>query len=154
MRLRATQTAPEMTNSVLLYRPQEYSFDLTPAPLAGYTSFLLDDLNIEVDIHGKVVSIWGMCPHTRWINTPLIAPKAAYGELFIESDTPLQRGVSTHIFSKKYLPTFVDRNSGWVQVRVASNVDSAVMVLPGVVFEISTCGKLCSLWLHPQSGVR
>jgi hypothetical protein len=74
MRFRTELAKAVATNSSLVYRPEEFSFDITPAPLSGFTSVLLDDLNLEVDETGKVVSVWGLCPHTRW-NDSLLTPQ-------------------------------------------------------------------------------
>jgi len=154
MRFRIKQAAPATTNSVLVYRPHEYSFDVTPDPPGGFTSFLLDDLSLEVDAGGKIISVWGMCPHTRWVDAILVPPKADFGEVFVEIDAPLQRGVSPRLTPAGiYLPTAVDRSSGWVQIQGATNPASAVMIIPGVVFEIGAQGEFCSLWLRPQGGI-
>ena len=82
-------------------------------------------------------------------------PEAAYGELYVLTDTPLQRAVSQRLTpERKYLPTFVDRSRGWVKVQDAPNPKSAVMIIPGVIFEIGNQGEFCALWLHPQSGIK
>jgi hypothetical protein len=154
MRFRAVTTSTVTTNSILVYRPNEFSFDVIPAPHSGFTSVLLDDLNLEVDEAGKVVSVWGLCPHTRWKEANLAPPEAAYGELFIMADKPLKRAVSLRLTTgKTYHPTFVDRSRGWVKIQGAPNPESAVMIIPGVIFEISQQGEFCTLWLHPQSGM-
>jgi hypothetical protein len=114
---------------------------------------LLDDLNLEVDETGRIVSVWGLCPHTRWTDADLCPPKAEHGDLFVLPDRPLQRGVSIPFAQRKYFPTFVDRRLGWVQVRCGVKSASAVMIIPGIVFEIGDDGELCSLWLNPQTGI-
>jgi hypothetical protein len=86
MQFRIVRSSAVATNSVLVYRPEELSFDLSPAPLLGFTSVLVDDLNLEVNEAGKVVSVWGMCPHTRWSDALLASPQALGGELFIVPD--------------------------------------------------------------------
>jgi hypothetical protein len=154
MRFRAVQTDTITTNSSLVYRPEEFSFDVTPSLLRGFTSIHLDDLNLEVDETGKVVSVWGICPHTRWKEAPLAPPKAAFGELFVLPDEPFQRAVSLRLTpGRKYLPTYVDRSRGWVEVQGASKPESALEIIPGVIFEIGHQGEFCALWLHPQSGI-
>jgi hypothetical protein len=153
MRFRPVQTGTVTKNNSLVYRPEEFSFDVTPS-IAGFTSVLLDDLNLEVDETGKVVSVWGMCPHTRWEEATLTPPKAAYGELFVLPDEPLQRAVSLRLTpDRKYHPTFVDSKNGWVEIRGASKPKLALGIMSGVIFEISHLGEFCALWLHPKSGI-
>jgi putative transposase len=154
LRFRTELAKAVVSISYLVYRPEEFSFDVTPAPLSGFTSILLDDLNLEVDETGKVISIWGLCPHTRWNDAPLAPPEAVCGQLFVLTDTPLERAISIRLTpERKYLPTFVDRSRGWVKVQGAANPKSAVMIIPGVIFEIGNRGEFCSLWLHPKSGI-
>ncbi len=154
MRFEIVRTNQIEMRRALVYRPKEFSFDVTPSPGSSVTSVLLNDLNLEVDEDGKVVSVWGMCPHTRWRDLTLVPPIAGYGELFVVTDTPFQAGISQRLTPKgKYLPVFVDREGGWVKIQGAASPESVVMILPGVIFELGHEGGFCSLWLRPQSGI-
>jgi len=126
----------QITPSVLVYRPEEYSFDMEPPPIENYTSILIDDLNLEVDETGRVISIWGMCPHTRWLEAALSPPLSKTGVLFVTPDRPLLRGVSMRLNSAKYLRTYVDRAAGWVRIKGEPTSAASVMVFPGVIVEI------------------
>jgi hypothetical protein len=137
----------------LLYRRTEHSFDMEPPPTRNFTSVLIDDLNIEIDDSGKVVSVWGLCPYTRWVEGTLIPPSAAVGTLFVKGSSPLARGVSVQVNRDKYLPTYVDRQSGWVKIEARRVSASAVRVFPGVIFEIDEHGDFCALWLRPRAQV-
>lgn len=138
---------------VLVYRPEDYSFDMVPPMKGGFTSVLIDDLNMEVDDSGKVISVWGMCPHTRWMDATLVPPAARVGALFVISKRKLSRGVSVQVNSTRYLPTYADRKSGWVQIRGSSAPASAIEVFSGVIVEIDEDGQFCSIWLQPQQSV-
>jgi hypothetical protein len=147
MRFRTTLSTQRKPNGVLVYRPQEYSFDVEPAQPRGFTSILVDDLNLEIDDRGRVLSIWGLCPHTRWLKATLTPPEADFGEVFFVPDVPLSRGVSIQLNHNKYLPVHVDPESGWVRIRGAGTPVAAVKLLPGVVLEFTEQGQFCSLWL-------
>src|SRR5690349_3175705 len=154
MHFRIAQQSTITSKANLIYRPKEFSFDVLPTPPSGFTSILVDDLNLEVDETGKVVSVWGLCSHTRWKEAALVPPQAAYGDLIVVTDKPFQRGVSLRLTpAKEYRPVFVDRRSGWVKVQGAPNPNAPVMIIPGVIFEIGHQGEFCALWLHPQSGI-
>jgi len=140
-------------NSVLVYRPEEYSFDLEPGPTKRFTSILINDLNLEVDEAGRVIAVWGLCPHTRWTETRLIAPPTETGVLFAISDRPLLPGVSVRLDTAKYLPTYVDRSTGWVRVKGEPASAASVMVFPGVIIDIGREGQFSSIWLHPRQGI-
>jgi hypothetical protein len=137
----------------LVYRSQEYSFDMEPPLKGGFTSVLIDDLNLEVDNSGKVLSIWGMCPQTRWQAATLTPPVAKAGALFVVSEHPLSRGVSVRINSAKYLPSYVDWKTGWVKIEGKANPSSAVQAFSGVIVEIDRDGQFSSLWLRPRQSV-
>jgi len=142
------------TNASLVYRPNEFSFDVVPAPVSGFTTILLDDLNIEVDKSGKVISVWGMCPHTRWKDATLTPPSAVDAEVIVLTPAPLKQSVSVRLTpEREYLPTFVDRNQGWVKIEGKGRPRAAAMVMPGVIVEVGDDGEFCALWLHPQSGI-
>jgi hypothetical protein len=143
----------QITSSMLVYRPAEYSFDMEPAPAKNFTSILIDDLNMEVDETGKVISIWGLCPHTRWTEATLIPLLSKTGVLLVVSDRPLLRGVSVRLNRVKYLPTYVDRDSGWVRIKAEPPPTASVMVFPGVIVEIGDQGQFSSLWLQPRRGI-
>jgi hypothetical protein len=154
MRFRAVQTNAVMMNSSIVYRPKEFSFDVIPPPLRGFTSILLDDLNLEVDETGKVISVWGMCPHTRWKESVLAPPEAVPGELFVLPDEPFRRAVSVRLTpDRHYSPTYVDRSLGWVKIEGAFKPDAALEIIPGVIFQLGEQGEFSALWLHPHSGI-
>lgn len=153
MRFRIDRSTHRAPNSVLIYRPEEYSFDVDPAPGRSFTSVLLDDLNLEIDATGRVVSVWGLCPHTRWVPTKLAPPEAAFGEIFFVPDAALLPGVSIPLNHNSYLPVQVDQASGWVRIAgpgTSTASASSVRLLPGIIFEVTEQGQLCALWLKPQ----
>jgi hypothetical protein len=150
MHFRIERSRHQTPNSVLVYRPDEYSFAVVPTPSGGFTSVLLDDLNLEVNEAGKVISVWGMCPHTRWIPATLTPPDAPFGDIFFIPDGPLSRGISLRLNRDRYLPVRVDEESGWVLIQAPGKPTSSVKLLSGVIFEVSEQGQLCTVWLKPE----
>jgi len=140
----------QIPNSSLVYRSDDYSFDVRPTPEGGFTSALFDDLNLELNATGRVVSVWGLCPHTRWKSADLMPPEADFGAAFFVSDSPLVRGVSVQLNKDKYRPVFVDKASGWVHVTGSDDAVSSVKVLTGVILEIDGRRNLCGIWLKPN----
>jgi len=154
MRFRTKPSTHWKPSFLLVYRPEEYSFDVEPAPGGGFTSILVDDLNLEVDELGRVISVWGLCPHTRWVEAKLAPPEADFGDVFV-SDVQLSRGVSIRLNHNKYLPVHVDPESGWVRIRGEGiAAASSVKLLPGVIFEITEQGQFCSLWLMSRRAMQ
>lgn len=153
MRFRIVNSISTLPNSVLIYRPYEFSFDTDPSPMRSFTSILIDDLNIGVTSLGKAISVWGLCPHTRWKEKALQVPPAESGDLFV-TNVDLKDGVSFSVTSSNsFLPVYFDREVGWIEIRSKGALSKTVMIMPGVIFEISDEGEFCALWLHPVSGI-
>jgi hypothetical protein len=149
MHFRIDRLRHQTPNSALVYRPDEYSFAVVPAP-SGFTSVLVDDLNLELNEGGKVISVWGMCPHTRWLPATLTPPDAPCGDIFFIPDEPLSRGISLQLNRDRYLPVLIDRKSGWILIQAPGKPVSSVKFLSGVIFEITEQGQLCAIWLKPK----
>lgn len=150
MAFKVDYSTKQIPNSSLIYRPDDYAFDVRPTPEGGFTSALFDDLNLELNAAGRVVSVWGLCPHTRWKSADLIPPEAELGAVFFVSDSPLVRGVSVQLNKDKYRPVLVDRASGWVYVAGSGDAASSVRILTGVVLQIDQTGNLSGIWLKPD----
>lgn len=150
MKFRTVSRTDVVPNIILVYRADEFSFDTEPAPVAGFTSILVNDLNLEVDGSGRIISVWGVCPYTRWKPASLAPPAADPGEAFVISETPLGRGISMRINPQNRWDTFADPTSGWVCIRTGAACDSATRILPGIILETSQGGEFCAIWLKPE----
>jgi hypothetical protein len=139
-----------ISNSALVYRPADYSLDTEPSYTGGFTSALINDLNLELDKNGKVVSVWGMCPATRWLEKPLVPPDAEHADIFLIPDSPLVRGVAVNLVGGAYLSTYVDWASGWVCVEGSGTPSMSIEILPSVRVQIDSSGQFCALWLRPK----
>jgi hypothetical protein len=139
-----------LVNGALIYRPDEYSFDVEPVP-AGFTSILVNDLSLEVDRSGRMVSVWGLCPHPGWERAHLLSPSADICDIFVVADTPLQGGVSQRLNPEQRWPVLADTESGWVCVRSSQTGRSNAAILPGAILELDDAGQLCAVWLKPQT---
>lgn len=144
-----------LSHAWLLYRSEEYAFDTEPEVAAGIGSALFDDLNLELNSLGQVIAVWGLCPHTRWEERALIPPHFVPGTVLYEPASNLVKGVSFRLTSGGHLPVYADKVSGWICVENGGATDKSIEVMPGVVFEISSAGRLNRIWLKPKrSGVK
>jgi len=149
MHFEATFPATRISNSALIYRADEYSFDVVPSP-TGFASVLVNDLNLEVIESGRVVSVWGICPHAAWERTVLNPPDAEFGDVFFVTDKPLERSVSIRISQQEYWPVLADLSCGWVHVKGKNGTTSSIKILTGVVLDLNKQGNLCGIWLRPE----
>ena len=150
MKFRMVSRTSAIPNNMLVYRADEFSFDTEPAPVAGFTSILVNDLNLEVDDAGRVISVWGVCPHMQWKRASLTPPVADVGEAFVISEAPLKRGVSTRINPQNRWSALADPTSGWICIKSENVPDSATEILSGVILGTSQGGDFYSIWLRPE----
>ena len=154
MQFEIMHCANQVADLTLVYRRDEFSFDMMPPQRRNFASVLVDDLNLEADESGRVVSVWGLCPHTRWKEEKLAPPIAEFGAIFLVPNNALSRGVSIQLNANKYFPTYADQSSGWVQIRGRTIPTSAVRIFSGVIVEISEQREFSSLWLKPNEELR
>lgn len=133
--------------SSLVYRPYDYAFDVEPKPEGGESSLLVNDLQLEIDDEGRVLYVWGYCPHTSWSTASVEPPLARRATLAAETPDDLAPGTSMRI-SKERWPVHVDLQTGWVRVGRCVEGD-VVEFAPGVRACLSE-GELVCLWLRPR----
>jgi hypothetical protein len=151
LKLKILPHSSRISPGSLIYRAEEYSFDFEPAPRDVFSSVSINNLNLGVDHDGRLISVWGMCPHTVWTNTSLTAPVAGRGDVLIVSEFPLIRGVSVRVDENEPWPAYVDITSGWIQVANGRPAAKAVAALPGVIVEATRDDDFSALWLKPLS---
>jgi hypothetical protein len=109
MHFQGAKSTDRIPNNSLVYRPEEYSFDVSPVPEGGISSVLFDDLNLELNNAGKVISVWGLCPHTRWKRAVLSPPQSSFGEIVFVSDSPPVAGISVRLNKDRFAPFWSTR---------------------------------------------
>lgn len=149
MKLKISVPVTGMPSGISVYRSAEYSFDVHPSSTGSFTSLLVNNLSLELNAEGKVISVWGLCPHVRWTSASLVPPEAEFAEVFVADPGSLVAGVSEHINGPGHWPVLVDRQTGWVCVR-GSEGAVAAKILNGVAIEIANTGELSALWLKPD----
>ncbi len=60
------QEPQEDQNFSLVYRDEDYSFDREPHDGTGFTSIMINDLQLEIDEEGKIIYVWGLCPLIKY----------------------------------------------------------------------------------------
>lgn len=143
----------EIAKKRLVYRPAEFSFDMAPSTQGGFASVLINDLNFEINNSGELISIWGMCPYTTWIESELRPPVSKLGSLLLISDKPFLRGASIRLNKQKQLPVVFDKKTGWLQIRDEIRPGVAVEISQGVIVELSQDLRFSALWLNIRDSV-
>ena len=142
--------APTRTAGELVYRTEDFSFDIEPNPGGGFASLLVNDLQLEMDQNGAVFSVWGLCPHTSWVAAKLTPPATRRATVKpFEFGDEFVAGVGTRLVARR-LPVQADSVSGWVRIGAEASSQTCVELLGGVLLEITEDGEFASLWLRPQ----
>lgn len=148
MNFKVAFPSTRIANSALVYRVDEYSFARVPQH-ENFCSVLVNDLNLELNKHGLVVSIWGLSPYMNWRARALSPPSAQFGDVVFIPDKPLVRGISVRLESERW-PVWVDKSSGWVRMDGGCNATTSVKIFADVILEVDSAGRLCSIWLKPD----
>jgi hypothetical protein len=149
MRFRIGSRPSRLTDSVLVYRPDEFSFDVEPQ-LAGFTSVVVNELSLEVDETGKLIKVWGYCPHLAWAKSTVMPPRADRFEVFAISDERFLGGVSQSVNSDRRWPVLVDPQSGWVCLESGRTATSYAEVSTGVILGLDDDQQLAFVYLKPK----
>lgn len=142
-----------LQNGSVIYRDHDFSFDVEPAPIRGFSSFLVNDLSLEVDEEGNLLSVWGLCPHPRWQQGIVQPPKATTGAIRIRANSPLSRGISTSLTGESRWPIVYDSESGWLAIGDPQDAEVFVSFVDGAVLGINGGNDLKSLWLRVRKGL-
>lgn len=135
-------------DGILKYSEKEYSFQTdSPDKIEGFTSLLVNDLNLEINDEGIVCFVWGLCPHTAWGSTDATPGNIKTGLLKI-SGVELIPGVSKRINSERW-PVVLNRKKGWICIGDVNAQGAEIKFAPGAVAVIEA-ENLKSLWLQPD----
>jgi hypothetical protein len=140
-------------NFAMIYLPDEYSFSADPQPSGGVTSILVNDLQLEIDDFGRLLYVWGLCPHTSWLPSEEEPPEYVQGLLIVDNEKILIPGISHRLTGNTRWPVFANANTGWICIRDSAwkgDLSKAVEFGPGCVAVLRD-QQLVALWLHPRS---
>ena len=140
-------------NGAVVYRSHDFSFDVEPAPIRGFTSFLVNDLSLEVDEGGDLLSVWGLCPHPGWRRGPVHLPEAVRGAVKIRTDAPLSRGISVSLSGGNRWPIVYDESSGWLAIGTPKDAEVFIEFVSGAILGLNGKNELRSLWLKAVRGL-
>jgi hypothetical protein len=119
-----------------------------PPPKGGVTSLQVNTVQIEMDEDGRLLYVWGYCPHESWDAAMLTAPAAKLGRLqYIGRD--VVPGVSISLNADRHWGVGHDSTSRWLCIGDGSARGEMVAFAPGAIAVLKE-GELIALWLHPE----
>ena len=137
----------------VIYRVSEFSFDVEPHPANGFTSFLVNDLSLEVDDQGNVLSVWGLSAYPGWQRGIVQPPEAPCGLVKIRTDLPLSSGISVAVAKENRWPALYDDASGWLVVGSHEKAEEFTEFLAGAILGLNSEKEFEALWLKAVPGL-
>jgi len=128
----------------IVYSPDEYAFSTEPRP-PFWNSVLVDNLEIILDIDGRVTGVWGLCPHTCWESCALILPESKCGGVICEKFPTFDSRIPVG-FASNWKISF-DKRKGWIRIGNAYEKCEHIEILAGLVLAINSC-VLHSIWIR------
>ncbi|GLL05921.1 hypothetical protein GCM10017581_076690 [Dactylosporangium matsuzakiense] len=137
------------------YSEDEYSFGfkVTSTSLiaeregsGGRASVSIGTLQVEVGAStGKALFVWGLHPHTTWIEGKLGSPSFSPGVATF--DARFDTSVSRLIAAVGEWSTIFDRSTGWLRVAPGRDPEEALTeIATGILLGVRL-GELSSVWL-------
>ncbi|MCL1920732.1 MAG: hypothetical protein FWG50_06595 [Kiritimatiellaeota bacterium] len=126
------------------YSREEYAFSTEPYP-PFWNSVLVDNLEILLDIDGRVTGVCGLCPHTCWKISELVLPESNHGGVICEKFPTFDSRIPVGIASNWNV--YFDPSNGWTRIGDVGENCENIEVVAGLVMSIGHC-VLQSIWIN------
>lgn len=144
------QEPQEDQNFSLVYRPEDYSFDVEPLDGTGDTSIMINDLQLEIDDEGKIMYVWGLCPLIKYEETdefPFKYKTASLVALLGKLPVP---GISYRLNEGQRWPIYVNKEKGWVCLGDPNTKGEQLIEFAPNCVATMDGQELIAVWLHPE----
>ena len=140
----------EDQNFSLIYRPEDYSFDIEPLDGTGDTSIMINDLQLEIDHEGKIMYVWGVCPLIKHEETAQFPTKYKSGSLVAVLDSPPTLGISYRLNEDFRWPIYINKEKGWVCLGNPDTKNKKLIEFAPECIATLDGQELIAIWLHPE----
>lgn len=137
-------------NFSLVYRSEDYSFDVEPLDGTGDTSILINDLQLEIDHEGKIMYVWGLCPLIKYETTHEFPIKYKTGSLVAVLDKPPVLGVSYRLNEGRRWLIYINKEKGWICLGNPAIKDKQLIEFAPNCVATMEGHELIAVWLHPK----
>ncbi len=144
------QEPQEDQNFLLVYRDEDYSFDREPHDETGFTSIIINDLQLEIDNEGKILYVWGLCPLIKYTETEEAPRKYKAHSLVALLDKPPVPGISYRLNQNQRWMVYINRKKGWICVGNPETKDKQLIEFAPNCIATMDGQELIAVWLHPE----
>ncbi|MGC1877911.1 MAG: hypothetical protein WA347_05260 [Rhabdochlamydiaceae bacterium] len=134
----------------LVYREEDYSFDIEPHDESGFTSIMVNDLQLEIDDEGKIIYVWGLCPLIKYEETNETPENYESNSLVALLGKPPIPGISYRLNEKERWPIYINKKKGWVCVgNPKINGKQMIEFVPNCIATLQD-QEITAIWLKPK----
>lgn len=137
-------------NFSLVYRPDDYSFDIEPLEGTGDASIMINDLQLEIDHRGQVMYVWGLCPLLHYKKTKEFPLSYKSGSLLALLDTPPILGISYRLNEGQRWLFYINNEMGWVCLGTPETKNKQLIEFAPNCIATMDGQELIAVWLHPE----
>jgi hypothetical protein len=135
----------------LVYREEDYSFDIEPHDGSGFTSIMINDLQLEIDDEGKIIYVWGLCPLIKYEETNETPKSYEPNSLVALLDKPPIPGISYRLNEKERWPIYINKKKGWVCIgNPEINGKQMIEFIPNCIATLEN-QEITAIWLKPKN---
>lgn len=144
------QEPQEDQNFSLIYRNEDYSFDREPHDGTGFTSIMINDLQLEIDEEGKIIYVWGLCPLILHEETNEVPSEYKACSLVALLNRPPVPGISYRLNEDKRWPIYINKKKGWVCLGNPETKNKQLIEFAPNCVATMDGQELIAVWLHPE----
>ncbi len=145
-----TQDSQQEQNFSLVYRAEDYSFDVEPLDGTGDSSIMINDLQLEIDHEGKIMYVWGFCPLIEYQKTDQVPVEYKTCTLVALLDKPPTLDISYRLNENNRWPIYINKGKGWVCIgNPTIQGRNLIEFSPNCVATMDR-EELIAVWLHPK----
>lgn len=134
----------------LVYRADEYSFDVEPYLGWSFTSLLVNTVQLEIDHEGRIGYVWGYCPLVTHTLTKEFPKCSQPHSLIAMLERPPVPGSGQRINQDEDWPIHINKKKGWVCIGDAKVCNKELIEFaPNCVASLVN-RELKGLWLKPR----
>lgn len=144
------QESQNKQNFSLVYRSEDYSFDVEPLEGSGFTSILINDLQLEVDEEGKIIYVWGLCPLIKCKETEEFPQEYKANSLIALLDKATIPGISHRLNKDGRWPIYINKKKGWVCIGNPKVQNKQLIEFLPRCIAVMVGQEIVAIWLRPK----
>lgn len=135
---------------LLMYIPEEYSFDMEPIVSEIDFELILNKLSLSV-VDDRIIQLWGFCGLDKSMKSNHQVPEYRRGILRVEHNLKFGFAYGINDDDNYEYPIYINVQTGWVCIGDPEKKGNAVEFINNCVTVIDDDNEFVSLWLKPQS---